>query len=212
MQTIFSSDFGREVSNYPLRSRYVLNEKTTMMVLNSNDNLDSSSKQQIELDVDPSELLKQVEDGADHCQEERLVRKFNKSMDLARHYSPRHSRSISPMKNRKEAELLGESYATMGDSFATFGESFANMGEQSFEGFGGDDSFQYSDSAHDSDIILQYSAKKQPDLDTVLDLEEEEEDNEHAASRSKNGENKDDWAFQPDAFSIMRAPNDSYHW
>jgi len=167
-----------------------------MMILSNNDNLDASSPQQhqiIEPDAgDPSELLKQADD-IDH-QEEKLVNKFNKSLDLVRHYSPRHARSASPTKTRKEADLLaGESYATMGDSFATFGESFANMGEHSFaiDGYGCDDSFEYSDSTHDSDLIVQYSVKKRPDLDTVLDLEEEEEDEDCVGAALNNGENKE---------------------
>jgi hypothetical protein len=107
---------------------------------------------------------------------------FNKSMDLGRHCV---RTSSSGTEGSKEIALCGESYATMGDSF--LGDSFAFAGNESFA-FAGNDSFlgprkdsddyEYSDSANDSDLerIVREAVLRQSQLETVLDLEDDEED------------------------------------
>lgn len=107
---------------------------------------------------------------------------FNKSLDFGRHSAiprqrkPPSSTNNSNLNRSKDSfELFGDSYATMGDSF--MGESFAHLGDQSFALGNGDDCFDYSDSENDNEleIVARSNATKRPDLDTVLDLEEEEE-------------------------------------
>jgi len=102
---------------------------------------------------------------------------FNKSMDLARHSPTKRSASARVMLHRAHSKdhdgsILGASCTStciMGESFLTMEDSFANA------------SFAYGDNDHpadDNSYYLQSSPVKRserPDLETVLDLEENNE-------------------------------------
>jgi hypothetical protein len=94
-------------------------------------------------------------------------------------------------RSKQSSEMFGDSYATMGDSF--MGESFANMGEHSFAvGNGCEYSFDFEDNEDDNEleVVARSNLRKRMDLATVLDLEEEEDD-EVQDSSSKDGDSKE---------------------
>lgn len=115
---------------------------------------------------------------------------FNKSLDMGRHSAAlrRGKKAGSGLNRSKDnLELCGDSYATMGDSF--MGESFANMGEHSFAVSSIEDSFDYSDSEHETDLEIKARNNhiNRPDLTTVLDLEEEEDELEGLSGHTTDG-------------------------
>jgi hypothetical protein len=125
------------------------------------ENNGSQNNQESEIDFDSSDGPSRQTGG-----------KYNKSIDFDRHGgTPRRSRSGC----KKNMEVAGDSYATLGDSF--MGESFANLGEQSFAmlALG-----EIDDSENEGDDELEQIAFKfileRPNLDTVVDFEEEDGD------------------------------------
>jgi hypothetical protein len=142
--------------------------------------------------VDP-EL--EIRSGSNGEHETTIGRNFNKSMDFGRHTvsSPRRGskKPTSSHSNDRSkdgsAEAYGDSYATMGDSF--MGESFANLGDQSFAfGNSSQNGFDYSDNEYDNclEILARVNITNRTDLTTVLDLEEEDEDEIATTSGSES--------------------------
>jgi hypothetical protein len=131
-----------------------------------------------DVELDPSQLL------TDRHRRGETASSFNKSMDFARHTGKgKQSGSGVPASFHhppSDAMLFGESYATMGESF--LGESFANMGEASFAptagGFMDGGEYSYSDSNDGDEAWTMPKSGAKTDLATVLDIEEDEEEEE----------------------------------
>lgn len=132
-----------------------------------------------EVEIDPSQLL------ADRNRRGETASSFNKSMDFARHTAK--GKGALNFHNSTDTGLFGESFATMGESF--LGESFANIGEASFAPTGGfmdDGDFSYSDSNDGGDEAwLATKTVGKVDLETVIDIEEDEEESEIAENETK---------------------------
>jgi hypothetical protein len=128
------------------------------------------SKLTVEGELDPSQLL------ADRNRRGETASSFNKSMDFARHAAKGKSGAPN-YHGSPEVSLFGESYATMGESF--LGDSFANLGEASFAPHAGgfmETDYSYSDSNDDDDQWTMPKMVGKTDLATVIDIEEDEED------------------------------------
>lgn len=135
------------------------------------------------MELDPMELTRDRSRGND------AMSCFNKSMDMGRHSitrtSAKNSIQNSTHPSNDNSNLFGESFATMGESF--MGESFANMGDASFAllGAGGDDDYSYSDSNDDPDLETSPRGAARQELETVIDLEEEEEEASEKGTSNK---------------------------
>ena len=94
-----------------------------------------------------------------HATDRESPSSFNKSMDFARH-TKRNASLRNPPSRECSTDTLGSS-AFLGESF--FGDSFAGC------------SFALSDSEDHAVVAAPVRAVKRPDLETVIDLEGDEE-------------------------------------
>ena len=94
-----------------------------------------------------------------HATDRESPSSFNKSMDFARHTKRSTSSLRNPPSRECSNDKLGAS-GLLGESF--FGDSFAGC------------SFAMSDGDDHDDIVAPPRAIKRPDLETVIDLEDDE--------------------------------------
>lgn len=122
-------------------------------------------------EVDLSELRREMD------REARSPSSFNKSMDFARHTKKSVRTPPSRDCSTDSVDLLGSSFASasmMGESF--LGDSFAEA------------SFAYShDDCHD-EAHPRTSQMKRPDLETVVDLESDEDGHNSSKDLSTDAE------------------------